>query len=880
MSKVKIFIISILFSASIIFAFGCALIYRLKSISITEIHSLISKEISSATLIDVEVGSVSVVITPYPRLRIEKLSSKDLAHSAQGLEANFINIYPKLYPLIMGKVEVNALEISELNLKNYGGDFCINSLNKLTSLISKANSKIDTLKIENLWDISGVKRRLIGKVHVVKSERDVHYALYIGQNIHFTSDSKYNLANDNFLSTIKINSPNFDFTANHVFSGDKTKSGSFRINFKNFTKATKDMGLIYHIGLLDYIGTEKLVKVEGLIKGDDNYTIYDEIKITGDDIEAKGSLYVSCDEKNQNIFNLQISKLNLSSHTSSYQQNLQSNEKPLYFDNLANLKLSITGGNIALPNGLIKSLAIEGEGTREALKIKYLYGNFEDGGKLGMWGFVYGDNDRQKFEGAFEFSGKNLNRDLSFLYNFSDSKDNVSSFFVDGNIKLTQRDIMISNFNLTTEGQNVKGDLDLKLIGKDKMLIGQLLLNSVDAQITKLTIVKNLYNYLKSLITDTRDTEYNSKFVALRNFPLKTHIRLDFNDLKIEDHPIGRFNAIFGYDHGQLKLEDYFFKNGTSYILGDAKIVSSSIKPAFYWNITDGVLDIPTETDNINKLIGFLNQNIGSTSFDMYSSGKLESVKLGMVSINKIAWYLDNKNGTFALNDGAFSLLGGSGTLSANFAFNPTKLIASIALEKFDLAEVNKYTGSNFFISKGLSSANAQISSAGGTYEELVKNLNIGGAFLGKDLVWQNLNIPSLLKKISRNDLDQEIIQKSVSETINSGSTIIENASGKYEYYNDNILFSSIKGTSKLFSLESKGSYNVSSNYINLKSTFTFIPNITQRSDVLDSMKIELDMIAQGPPTSLYKNLTFQDPNDINRIRRMIPDSQTNDTQQ
>jgi hypothetical protein len=859
--------INIIIKLSIVIAIIASLIfganYYVSAIDTSDISEEVVKALSSVSGEDAKIENVDLVLLPYPSAIVRRITVN------RGIFVDKVIIYPNLISLLKGEIKAGKVEANNIYINPKKTGIAGKSINQIISSISKIDTSIKEFSSRKIWDTAVNNRIILQYLKIVKNNRDIKTSFIFSKDIKLEDDTKYSKVEDNFQSKTKISSSSFLFNISRIFNENKSLSGEFRGDIKNLGVFVRDTSSYFDFMFNNYVKTPNPLTISGKILNNDEYTILDNIEIKSSDMDIKASYWSSVDRDN-NLLDVKILKLNLT-ELSSGPDISSDGEESLFSIDTTKLKIQMQGSNINFLGDVISSFTMTGEGDGSVFLVENCYGLIGNDGRFDLSGKISDNKYRPKFDGRIEISHKDFNKLVTDSAMSNLSTEVTSDVHLSSEISITPVDLMFAESKLTIGGQSLRGSANIKLVGKEKLLLGDLVLDDLNLDKSNLPVIRTVYNYFKSLGIGMSDQSYIGKYASLRSYPIRTNVNLTGDNLIIENQPIERLSIVSSFESGQFRIDNYSVDLGRSYIKGDGRIIANSLKPQIKININEG--EIYTDAiskEDMNKVVNYLNSDFSLSSVDISSDGFLNKLKIADFEAKNISWSSDGKNGALSLGKSNMDVFGGNANFTGNFVVNPIKLNLAFGIDGFKIEDAVAVLPGKIAIDSGFASINGQISSSGTTAEQIGYNLFMKGEFLGKKVNVVGIDMENLINKLSTKDLNGEMAQSFIDESVNSGQTILDEVKGSYELSSGMMILKDINASSRFFTAASGIAISTYDYSMDLNSIFSFYPVGARIFSPSSVTPIKLRLISKGNLFDADKLLKFNDLNDISRISRIL----------
>ncbi len=846
--------------------------YTINSIDKNLLKTKISQSVSELLDAKCDVQDLSLHLYPLPHIAIEKIESISTKESHSYIAGNKVKIYPSFMSMIRADLENYHLVISDLYLKDINNTkiTSLHSLNNYIFFITEKNFAMNQISITNIWNSEKPNHPIASQFNLRKLRRDMSIECNLANNIKISEAIQFYPSINSFSSSLKMQHPLFQFNISHRFTENNTTYGEFDVATYNLPQAVKVFAPIYKFPLLYAFKDRTSIHVKGKIKGDIEGTVLDRIVIKGDNIDGTGYCQKDEEQKNKYLLKVDINQINLDNLLAPEYDNVNLSEaQPILGEHVNELLFDINAHEALSRSFKLNNLIMKGVARNESLIINFCNSAYNNTGKLVLSGSVHDNGIRPKFKGAIELNGQNINQLAQSFYHGKLPDANNDYFYLKADLTATPKDISLSNYSLRTSGQNIQGNLSIKLVGEENLAIGTIYTGAFDINDPNVSTLTSIYQYFKSLGMDMDEQSYSRKFTYFRNFPIRLHLGINLHDIVAEGIKIQALKGLVNLAESKFKIDNLQIQTQDQFLDGDINIVSTDLKPIFYFNIKDGNLILQYDYNDVNQILTYLNNNFISEIASVNLSGNITKLNLSGLAIDNLNWYIDNKNGPLLIQKASCKTLGGEGAITGNIVFNPIKLNIAGALEHMNLGDINHHLQKPLFLKDGLLSVGGQIVTSGMNTEDLISNTRISGTFLGKDIEFEQLNLNDLIINLSSSNITLEKSRDLMASAVSSGTSIIEDLRGNYTYSNNSLDLTEIKGASLLFRLDAKAEYNTTSSFTDIAATFSFLPygkNIAPQ----DVYLINMNMSAQGMVNQLSKNLKFRDNSDMEKLKRLM----------
>ncbi|MDX2050679.1 MAG: hypothetical protein SFT93_05895 [Rickettsiaceae bacterium] len=839
------------------------------------IEEYISRSVNQSSSID----ELSLNIFPLPHLHAKNLNISG------GITGNNLKIFLNYFKLFFGEIRPSLVSIKTINIDSGHYAPSISKAKDILNNISKTESFVNHLKISSLYihkkdealneldsrlesptakNIEQAKSKqttansdsldkisiLVSDVSISKILKDVNAEFSI-DGVRYSFGAKYNDKTKSFLSNFEAINDNFELDVVTVYDDERVVSGNFKLSGNSLKHVITDLSSYVDLVALKYISSNEPFKIKGNISQDKRYLIFDNIELNSKNLSATATLWTPITDET-NIISIDIAHMNLPGLLDKPDDKTYANNKFLFFtDNV--IQVQLKGDNITLFRDKISSLNLEGIGNSKLFHVDNCSADLGSNGYFKVSGNLETSKTRPKFIGDIIFSHNDINKIINLEYTNDLSENKESSIHLTGSINATPRDIMISNFRSIVSGENISGNLNLKALGTEKLLIGDLYLEDVNFDETNFKPLKNLYSYLKSLTLNMSDDSYNSKFLPLRNYPLRTYVTVNIDKLAVNSSKLDGFYASIFFNMGALEIDHFLVRSGTSKVTGRAVLLATSVKPAITLNIESGNLELNLSDEKIDRALTYLNENFSSSNFEINTKGLID-LKINSLDLRNVYWSADNKSETFSIKDTGFEFIDAKATVTGNFALTPVKTYLAFSLEDINIESFRKYFGITTPLSKGFASIAGQMSLFGTTAKNIKKNLDVTGSFLGKKFTIQDIGINELITKINYNDT-KENTTNLLASYASKGTTVIDDIKGSYEFTLDKIKLTDVYIIDDEFNGTLTGTILPLLGKLSLKSDLNFYLQTAERK--LANKPFSLNILLEGDYTNPQKIIRF-----------------------
>ena len=417
-------------------------------------------------------------------------------------------------------------------------------------------------------------------------------------------------------------------------------------------------------------------------------------------------------------------------------------------------------------------------------------------------------------------------------------------------LSATPIDYNFSNSYLNLKGHIITGNLNLKFIGNEKILIGDVTISDIDAQKSDLPFISSAYSYIKSLGVDMHSKDYLQKFVPLRNLKLKSTLTLNLENFTADNVVFDRISAATSFDFGQIKLDDLYLHIKNKLLLkGDARLSATSIQPQIKANLSGGYINISDlPSDKLDKFLQYLQSEVNLKAFDISVEGKLDYIKFPRLNAQNIDISIDDdKNDILNFKKFNFSSLGSAVKVSGNASLNPIRVSAAFGVDSLDVSKAfEELLPSMEGIRNGRVSFSGQFSSAGDTLRNIIHNGYLNGKFISRDNLFMGVNIPSIIDGLSSVNLDKSSAMKIFGSNANSGSSLFNEIRGDYEYSGGIFSFKNVDVAADKYTISAGLAFNIYDQILDLRSIISFYPIGARIISTTSVPQVKLEMVSKG----------------------------------
>ncbi len=837
----------------------------ISSLNPNVIFSKIQEEIQNQYSIKVTAEKSSLSVFPRPKITFFRINTDN------GLFIDQASVNLDIFSLFSGKNSYHDLKISELflNPKKLG----FSNLSYADSVIKLSDEKINSfsLCIGKVRDTAVTNRVLTENLCIKKAKSNIEVSSDFKNNFHFSD--KINYSNNNFASHANVSNDNLKLHINTTYSTSGPEGGDFAGEIKNFKLFSQDISPIFNFMINDHIKSSEKIAFSGkILKAEDSISI-ENIEFKGENIDINGTYWFPKTQDESGTLGIKISKINIDALFAS---NLSNNfhETSLFNLHESKMRMIAESDGIAFFDDIIHDFKIDTTGDGNKFNIAICSGKIESGGDFQISGMLESNKFRPKFQGNLITNHHNINNLIAKWKLASIAGDNniTSNLYIKSDIIATPIDLKMQNFTIILGSETLLGNINVKLAGNEKQIISDLDIDDLNIETSTFPLTKKLYNYIISLTQNMADPNYTVKYLALRTFPIKTILDINFDGLSIGEQKImDRMNLLLTYDAGQLKIDDFLLsKKDNFYLHGNGRIFANSLIPQLKFNISNGFITLKETTkQNIDKIIDFTANNIDMSKLDISSEGNLENFEYNKIKFSDISWKSKNDGKILNIPDLTFNI--GSANIEArgSFAVNPIKVSFTFGAERLDLAQViPSFIKKPLPISAGFASINGQFSSTATNFDDLIYNLYLRGDFLSKNVRIENLDIDGLIIKLSTLQLEQLIVDRILTDSTSSGSTDFNEISGSYDLNNGIFSMKNISMFANSFSGSAGLAINIYDQSLDLNSIFSFYPLNTKILSPKNTPPIKVNFAAKGDVFAPDKLLTFPSKDDITRLMR------------
>lgn len=862
-SKIKILLCTfVIFTALVGLAYK-----RIASINPNLVFSEIQEKIQNEFSIKLTAEKSYISLLPKPKVIISRINTDN------GIFIDSASIELGLFSLLFGSSSYNNIKISELflNPKKLG----FSSLSYQDSITKLYNSKINSfnLCIGKIRDTAVTNRLLTENLCLSKGKNDMEISSLFENKFHFVDKVHY-LENGTFTSNINVYNDNFKLQLNTQYSLSGTDGGDFLGKIQNLKTFSQEVSPILNFMINDNIKTTENIIFSGKIsKQEDSLTI-ENIELKGENIDMNGTYWFAKEEIDTGTLALKINKINFDS---LFSNGLFTNYQETSLLNLheSKLRFAIESDKVAFSEDVIHDFKIDATGDGNKFKIAICSGRIESGGDFQIAGELESNKYRPKFLGNIIVNHININHLVgkSKLNLLGGDGSINSNLYLKSDIIATPIDFKMQNFTVILGSETLLGNINIKLAGNEKQIISDIDIDDLNIQTSTFPLVRKLYDYVTSLTQDMNDANYTLKYLALRTFPIKTILDINFDGLSSGENKImDRMNLLLTYDSGQLKIDDFLLsKKDNFYLQGNGRIFANSLLPQLKFNISNGFIKLKESSkENINNIIDFTTNNIDLAKLDVASEGSLESLEYDKIKLSDLSWTSKNDGKILNVPSLKFNIDSGNVDATGSLAVNPLKASFTFGAERIDLPKIiSSFIKKPLPIASGFASINGQFSSTATNLDDLLYNLYLRGDFLSKNLRIENIDIDGLILKLSTLQLEQLIVDRILSDSASSGSTDFNEISGSYDLNNGILSIKNISMLANSFSGSAGIAINIYDQSLDLNSIFSFYPLNSKIISPKNTPPIKVNFAAKGDLFDPDKLLTFISKDDIQRLIKL-----------
>lgn len=673
----------------------------------------------------------------------QKNSDKDYYHNI-----NLKFKFDKNSTLITGNSTKNEINYSvNINIENsQNNDKSV--LAKITSNALESTFKGNFAFIDNRLNYSGNLNSKILKPDTLLNNMSKVFPFlenaekkYLENPINFKTDIQYNA--DSFtMKNINITSP--DIKGNGAFSCYDSGVGNSKIS-ANFN--------------LDYININKFIFFN-----------------KNTDMQASGNEVFIDTISNNNVDNSYISLDFIDNADIELKLNIQKLD-------IKNMSLTNLISNYTTDSGQIKdstlSFQINNDGLNSSFKLENLKVNKIEDNKILL--------------GQFTNTGNNINKTFE-LFNLNDyiniQEDNLQ-YDVTSQIIISPFEISIFNINGSIGEGKINGNIAAKKSNIDDY--------KVDIKFNNLTLTNFdlplFRSRLQSLLSDSNDPSYLSKFIWFRTLKSNYNIKLSFENSSFKKEKISNLTVLCDLIPANMTLKGLI---NSSFAEGNFAInlTALSIKPS---------LDINVEGKRFNydlfstlMLESFQNKATAPNNQGFWSDQKIDVFRLNKYTANldldiknlllHNQNYTNVKGSARTVNDALYldnlALDAWGGNLQAQgnvsffdkllyqLSFVATNIESSTLLQSLS-PKLNAFTGPI--------AMNGSIVMEGNSPKELVSNLSMTGNVIGSLINLKGIDSDAIVDLVlEREKISQNKVLDTLSTLSSSGSSDITNLQGSF----------------------------------------------------------------------------------------------------
>ncbi|MDX1916701.1 MAG: hypothetical protein SFT68_01800, partial [Rickettsiaceae bacterium] len=627
------------------------------------------------------------------------------------ISLNKVTCAPSFWGMLTGDLSIYYLKAEniEITLSDSPPSTYADIHPKIIEILNKTFPVKQIQSDKLVLNTNNSQQSYFNSFYAYKYNKNFYLNLLAENNVNISCSINYDKKHQNYNSDFAVSSKNIKLNGSYLFNDAKFTTGNFVINTRNLLEASKEVEVLINIPFKNLFANNININIQGDIVSKENIISFDNVIIKGTGLLAKATLSEDPDEKNKNLLSVTFAKLSpdlFSLDKLIFDESNSGSKKNIAIDDM---NFNITINELSFNNISVSNMYLEGNQQEGGVQINYGSANYNQNGQLYFSGFVENTIYRPRFKGHLELNGDDTNIIVSQFYKESYELKKNTPFYINGDLAITPKELVLSNLLLRIDDKNITGNLGFKRLKDDNILIGDLYLSNFDINDNKLTFVKKGYDYLLSLVLETQNEDYNKKFAWIRSFPFRTHIGSHFKNLFLTDGTLLE-EVRFSLDYSQDKFQllNMYLRKGTGSISADLKIFANSLKPVLYFNINDLNYDKTIGPQEITNLIDFARHKFNPDAFELNSFINIDTLNILGIDFSNIKFDLNNKSGNFSIYDGSFNMLGGNGNLVAVITLNDVFAITfSGALEEFYVDKLSKYLNTNLFLSNGIASFNS-----------------------------------------------------------------------------------------------------------------------------------------------------------------------------
>lgn len=718
---------------------------------------------------------------PVPSITIDRV--KLGGNVLEGIKVKF-----SLLSVLRLSPKISSIEINTLKLKIYHDDAnLINHDEFINQLFGDKNLHLK-LKVNNLVfiDNEGYSFFSIRDFDFAGTGENNTFFGNINENGVIAGKIFKNSKKQNILD-INIEDDGYKLRINEIYENNLLKSGTGNLEITDIS--THILQFIPYIDKVHKkLSSHEKIQVNFDIFSKEEWFEFGNIKIESDSIDGSGVIKISKNSKNFSEFLLDIKKIDITNWGSSDQETDSLSELSRKFwsgikfvEMPIKTNIKIKDFNISADD-YVKDFNIVAESRGSTLHIKKFSGKINKNGQFKLLGTVNQNNFRSIFNGKIKVNHNDLN-DFVKLFSHSDtSSKKAIPFALVSDVYYSSVDVSLNNFILKTNDNEVQGSISSKFIGDTPRINASLDFELLNLDNGTLPVVQDIFNYIKSLTQDVKSDDYLKKFIPIRkinhigNYFLKTK-KVIFNEKEYSD-----VNFDLNIEQGQVKLNQFYFKDGEIWANLDLELIAKAINPTLKVKINDA--NLKTNILNAQGILDLektIEKNYDLTKIDFELDFSISKLIQNGLEIKQVLFKAKNNSSNILnIENIEASLLEGKlksyGTI--NF-FDPYNLNFSYAFNFVNLNEIAKLLPDSLVTTGGFMSINGIWSTSGNDINKLLYRFYTKSEIAATNLTFYNFSIDSLIDKINDESYDYRDFQEDLSLSLLTGETKVNKLSAK-----------------------------------------------------------------------------------------------------
>ena len=701
----------------IFFSLGAILLGLIIILSISA--AMISENMVKDQISDnISYDEISVVRFPYPSIELKNV--KLGKHNAARVKLKISLPSLLLFSYNIKNIDIEDVSISTgsnlTNLEDFHNaaryvldegnhDFRYIGLSKIA--LYHQNKKIYSLNSANL-------KCTTGKCELFGIDKNQHHF-----SISALLDSKI------MRITSSITSNNIDLA---MFEKYDLGSGNFIGDFKATIKSIDDINIV------------------GELAGNNDVAHFRNIVLESKMLEGKAD-YASFKEYGGKL------KLDLNSFNLNSDQIKNIMSESLYMRLMPkDFEVHIKDAKVA-ENGF-KLIDIFGSNDAEKVKISEMSAISDYDDVINVRGDIYLSEYGPVFDGNIDCKYHNFSHLLSlFKLESFEGVNPEYNFTFNSDIYASAKNYHFSKINSKVADVQVNGDLGIILLQSTPRIVSSLDIKNFNFIENDYVLAPKFFEYLKSLVHDMKEEDYLTKFNALKEFPYKASLDINFYDAILGKYKLDNINANIRVKNAHIALKKLDIESEMLSLHSNGELQSWGIKPIMFFNITGGHLD--QFSYSLLKMHDYIIENIDPKKIQFNSSIAFDNLSSddGISLLNLRAMINSDDAGGVNIKDMLVDVFGGR-LISTSYILPSSFTIEGVyGYNNFLLSPIAEYITKDKSLISGIASANGKFK-MNLEDKDFISKLYLNGSYIAKFITLNNFGIDDYIENITEKEYD------------------------------------------------------------------------------------------------------------------------------